>query len=68
MLLSKENYKNILKCIRENFDDSRKFQSEMKSIAMDMFKTTIYDPQDIYSFGEMLYAMLHIDGISVILE
>ena len=68
MLFSKEDYKDVLKCIQENFDDPVKFQSEMKTIAMDLFKTTIYDTQDIYSFGELLYAMLHFDGISVTLE
>ena len=68
MLLNKGHYKEILECIDRNFDDPHQFQSEMKDIAIEIFKATIYDTQDVYSFGETLFAMVHIVGISVTFE
>ena len=65
MLLGKGHYKEICECIDRNFDDPHQFQIEMKDIAIQIFKVTIYDIHEVYSFGETLFAMVHIDGISV---
>lgn len=65
MLLDKEHFKEILDCIQRNFENPHKFQEEMKSIALELFRETIYDAADIYVFGELLFQMVHIYGISV---
>lgn len=68
MLLNKSHFKEILECIQRNFDDPRKFQEEMKEIAMTLYRETVYDTAEIYYFAELLFQMVHIDGISVVIE
>lgn len=65
MLLNKNHFKEILECIQRNFNDHRKFQEEMINISMALYKETVYDTAEIYSFGELLFQMVHIDGISI---
>jgi len=66
--MDKEYLVRILKCINDYFDDFPGFQTAMQDLAMDLFRTAIFDNYDIYNYGVLLYASLHLEGVKMIVE
>ncbi len=66
--MEKEYLIRILKCINDHFDDFAEFQNAMQDLAMALFRETIFDTYDVYNYGVMLYASLHLEGVKMIVE
>lgn len=66
--MEKEYVIRILECINEHFDNYVEFREAMIDLAMDIFRETILDNYDVYNYGIMLYATLHLDGVKMIVE
>jgi hypothetical protein len=68
MLLEKDHFKMILECIQKNFNNPDLFVAELKNIALKILNDTVYETAAIISFGEILFQMLHFEGISISFE
>ena len=66
--MKKEYVIRIMECINDHFDNYDEFQDAMKDLAMDLFRESIFDNYDVYNYGIMLYATLHLEGVKMIVE
>lgn len=66
--MEKEYLVRIMECINEHFQDFAEFRSAMKKLALDLYRKSFLSIDDIYIYGVMLYASLHLPGVEMRIE